>query len=969
MPSHSPELESLAAALADGTAVDWQAAEAAAVTPGDRHSIRQLKLIARIVGVYGDGDRDASRRELGDATARGAPHLQSSPPGARWGPLEVGDCIGRGSFGEVYRARDVRLDREVALKLLQHPGRAGTRDEAPDVVDEGRMLARVRHPNVASVFGADRIDGRVGVWMEFIDGRTLEEELRDRGPFPYDEAIRIAIDLCRALAAVHEAGLLHRDLKAQNVMRDRRDGRVVLMDFSAGRELTALLAADPALPASLAGSPLYLAPEVLAGRAATPRSDIYSLGVLLFRLVTGSFPITGDRFGDILDAHSSGRRRCLTDLRPDLPRRFTLLVDRATAPQAEGRFESAREMEGALVLALGGRRRRRARLIVAACLLVAAAAAVALVGRQRLVHGPAAAPAESVGGVTLRQLVFDPQKGINLRAPSGDGQWATCNANGALALCNLQNGDVRRLRVPTSYAEGPSGSALSPDGRTVAYVWTRRDPLVQTLRAIAADGSNDREVYRPPEGSWLALSRWARDGRRVLLHMGGRTGLARCTMVDLAGGAARDLWPFDLTTDTVPDLSPDERHLVLARVQPDTHSRDLVVVDLPSRQERWLEPHVADDSSPRWTPDGRAVVFISERLGTRALFVVPMEDGAPAGDVRLVRDMGRSTVQMLGFTNAGTLFLRVITGWTDVLRASVNLRDARASGVGRVDSSSLDENAGPDWSPDGRRIAYVSGSITGSGEVSRILIRTADGRLEREVPLPSEFSRRSRVRWAPDGRSMAVTYETTDGMALDVVDLGTSRFRRVTTGKVTGEVRWDIDGARLLYADGGSLWSVDLRTHAARAVYRAPSAPMSELANFDVSRLDGSIAFVARHDDPESSTTLRILRRDGAVVDRYRFRGECFGVAWSRDGARLLVSAAETPAPGALRTVSVMDAQGGEPRPLSPRLQDVNDVSLGPADREMVFASGNPRPEFWVVSGLTPPEPAARSTSPARAAR
>jgi len=248
------------------------------------------------------------------------------------------------------------------------------------------------------------------------------------------------------------------------------------------------------------------------------------------------------------------------------------------------------------------------------------------------------------------------------------------------------------------------------------------------------------------------------------------------------------------------------------------------------------------------------------------------------------------------------------------------------------------------------------------------MIRAADGRLEREVPLPSDFSRRSRVRWAPDGRSMAVTYETPDGMALDVVDLRTSRFRRVTTGKVTGEVRWDIDGGGLLYADGSSLSRVDLRTNVTRVLYRDPSAPMSDVANFDISRLDGSIAFVARHGDHESSTTLRILRRDGAVVDRYRFRGECFGVAWSRDGARLLVSAGETGAPGALRTVSVMDALGGEPRPLSPRLQDVNDVSLGPADREMVFASGNPRPEFWVVSGLTPPEPATRSTSPTRAA-
>src|SRR5207244_2811767 len=101
------------------------------------------------------------------------------------------------------------------------------------VIDEGRLLARIRHPNVVTVHGADRIDGRVGLWMEYIHGRTLERSLAEQGPFSAPEAGEIGIQVCRALAAVHQAGLLHRDIKAQNVMRED-GGRLVLMDFGAG---------------------------------------------------------------------------------------------------------------------------------------------------------------------------------------------------------------------------------------------------------------------------------------------------------------------------------------------------------------------------------------------------------------------------------------------------------------------------------------------------------------------------------------------------------------------------------------------------------------------------------------------------------------------------------------------------------------------------------------------------------------
>jgi serine/threonine-protein kinase len=254
--------------------------------------------------------------------------------------------VSGGTFGDVYLARDTALDRDVALKLLRQRARAESL--ASQFLAEGRLLARVAHPNVITVYGAESVDGRVGLWMEFIRGLTLEDVLRQHGAFSAREATFIGLDLCRALAAVHATGLVHRDVKAANVMREQ-GSRIVLMDFGAGGDLETSGDGE-----QMAGTPLYLAPEIFAGRAATVRSDLYSLGVLLYRLTTGAYPVAGATLADLAAAHRAGRFVRLRDARPNLPDGFVHVVERALSPSPEQRFESAGAMEQALAGWLGG---------------------------------------------------------------------------------------------------------------------------------------------------------------------------------------------------------------------------------------------------------------------------------------------------------------------------------------------------------------------------------------------------------------------------------------------------------------------------------------------------------------------------------------------------------------------------------------------------------------------------------------
>ena len=250
-----------------------------------------------------------------------------------WSHLRLVERIGRGAFGEVYRAWDTRLDREVALKLLPADRSSGDR-AASAIIHEGRLLARVRHPNVVTIHGAEQIADRVGLWMEFVRGHTLEQILDERKVVSAAEAVEH-----RSRALSRDFGGARRRPPASRYQGPQRDaaedGRIVLMDFGTGRELEDDASSD------LAGTPLYLAPEVLQGQRATVRSDIYSLGVLLYHLVTGSYPVQARTVREVRRAHERGERTAVQTARPDVPPKLARVIERAIDPRPERRYQSA----------------------------------------------------------------------------------------------------------------------------------------------------------------------------------------------------------------------------------------------------------------------------------------------------------------------------------------------------------------------------------------------------------------------------------------------------------------------------------------------------------------------------------------------------------------------------------------------------------------------------------------------------
>jgi len=328
--------------IVDGLPLDWDALGSEAPDE-DRELLECLRILGHIAELHRSTTDEPAPVESRASDAAVQDSVGIADDGAEsWGRYRLTEKVGEGSFGGVYRAWDPDLQREIAIKILHSRVSDGQLKE--QLLREGRALAKVQHPNVVSVFGVEAHGDRVGLCMEFVHGATLESELGARGALTAREATAVGEEVCRALSAVHLAGFVHRDVKARNVMREA-SGRIVLMDFGTGREAGELRASPRVC---LAGTPLYMAPEVLAGLPASEASDIYSLGVLLYRLVTGAYPVEGRSIDELRAAHMQGRRRPASEHRAGLPRPFIRVLDQALASDSQRRHASAEAFGEAL---------------------------------------------------------------------------------------------------------------------------------------------------------------------------------------------------------------------------------------------------------------------------------------------------------------------------------------------------------------------------------------------------------------------------------------------------------------------------------------------------------------------------------------------------------------------------------------------------------------------------------------------
>jgi Tol biopolymer transport system component len=650
--------------------------EAAKGQATDERLAEQLKLL--------DGVRLAYRQ-----AGEGLP----AEPGA-WGPLRILGRLGEGSFGEVFRAHDAVLDRQVALKLAR---RSLGADAERRYLDEARRLARVRHANVVAVHGADVHGGRVGLWTDLVEGQTLEEVIEAQGPLGAREAALVGLDLCRALAAVHAQGLVHGDVKTGNVMRER-GGRIVLMDFGTVKEVIP----GGEAPVVTRGTPLVLAPELLRGEPLTPAADVYSMGVLLYHLVSGRYPVEAPTVLEAAAQHAQRAAVPLRERRPDLPEPFLQAVDRCLSPRPADRYQTPGELSGPLRETLGvaaetpaaGGRRGRERVawaIAGAAVLVAAAIGVAGL-RGALTRAPSLP--------TFQRLTFRPGVMPSARF-AADGQtvvYTAAPAGGPLELF------LARAGSPEARALGFTDARLVSLSRRdeIAYIRTRGHfpTNVGTLMRAPLAGGGSREVMTDvrdadwsPDGTELAVSRRVGNVEVLEFPIGRRL------------HEAPAIWSVRVAPD-------GQRVAFLRGAFSLTGVADLVVVDRAGHATTLI------DKGPgalglSWSPDGREIWFAAPPT-------------AEVGEIEAVSLSGRrrTLARVLGAHSVLDVFKdgRALVAPTDVRGG---LACARV-GSGERDLSWLENDWAEDLSADGSRV-LVSQNFAAGGPIGGVYVRPIDG--------------------------------------------------------------------------------------------------------------------------------------------------------------------------------------------------------------------------------------------------
>ena len=794
-------LIALGAAVSDGRSIDWSEIDSRPATPEQRRLIAQLRQVATIV----DAHRSAAPAE--------EPHPEpaDSASASQWRHLVLFDRIGSGAFGTVYRAWDSLVDREVAVKLLPkaRPGGGASLDEA-------RNLARVRHSNVVVVHGADEDETRAGIWMEYIEGQTLAEIVYERGPMSAREVAGIGLDLCSALSAIHAAGLIHRDIKAHNVMREV-GGRIVLMDFSGAHALQA-----QSIGGVLSGTPLYMAPELLGGREATPATDVYSLGVLLFFLLSGTLPVRGATLDDVRKAHAQGTRTRLRDARPDVPDRLVQVVERAIDPDPSGRYRTAGELEHAIAAASGAH----------AAAAIVPTPPVRPPRRGRWLGGAAAlALGALLVTAWLKWPAGDPPPPVAARFTIGPphltGSWPRLSPDGRhLAFGSFYEGRnrfwVRRLdRADGRILEDTTANDSpfwSPDGRTLAYFADEK------LYTIDVEGGSPRvlaEAPSPRGGDWSGSTMiFARRDGIYRLDAGGGTA-ERLTGVDEANGDLQHSWP---------EFLPDGRRFLYVVRSNRAERAGLYLGSIDGGDARRLGPA----SSRAVIAGGRlfqvsngslvayAVDEITAAVEREPTIIAERVKYHPEGDAAF--DVSQSGVLVYSLSPGEIVTRLVLTDRrgrdiqtldTGVIRHPRFSPDGRRIAaekmdpedgnfdlwvyeVGREGSLRLTRTADPDvspaWSPDGRRVAFSSKR----GSVFDVYAKTVDGTDDERVLLTAPGDKLVED-WSPDGRFLTAALLRTGLWLLPLGAEGQPRLIRRGEGSDNWQSSFSPDGRWLAY--------------------------------------------------------------------------------------------------------------------------------------------------------------------------
>lgn len=784
------------------------------------------------------------------------------------GQYTIIEQLGQGGMGTVYRARDSRLDRDVALKLLS-PEMLADETARARLLREARLASKLNHPHIGVIYEVGEVDRQTFIAMELVKGRVLSAQIPEGG-LPGESALRLGAQIADALSHAHDHGIVHRDLKSSNVMITP-DERAKVLDFGLAKRIGSgaddeTMEVQPTLTdtGTVVGTPHYSSPEVLRGEPATERSDIWSLGVVLYEMVTGGLPFQGRTTYEVC---ASIMNAPLPPLPGRVPPPLRSLIERCLDKEPGRRFQRAGEVRAALEMLQSSSR---------ASLEGAKAAP------------PAWAPRLLVGALVL--------------ALAGGGGWLAWNQP-------WRTRELKQRQLTSNPPENPVAyGAISPDGKNLAVV-DRKGIFIRSI------DSGDGNALKIPDGYSLSgypfpMVCWYPDGKQLLLTGKDPDGSSYVWALPVVGGRARRL----ILGAGLATISRDGS--AIAYVREGKAGNDIWCSGPEGEDPRLL---ASSDSSgtittwATWSPNGRRVAYVRFREGPQG----------PEGLIETCDLQGHARIAFLN-TPAQRIHNVAISAWLPDGRLAFGLSDP-PPGESEMNLWSLRVNPGSgepmgvpsritQWqrlsfvgptgvSADGKRLSvgvlqyqsdcYVGDIVKGEPMLKGVKRLTLDDRFDLQ---PSWISDSRAILFASDRNgSMDVFRQSLDGTEPEplVTGTGDQSMPRVSP-----------DGAWILYKDGGA--ALFSSTKQAARIMRIPirGGPPEEVLN-----AQGGVSFRC-NSLPGAGCVMCELDKDQSVFtwfDPVRGRGK--EIARTRTGG---YSAWDLSPDGS--TIAVMNQQGSSPR-------------------------------------------------------
>jgi Tol biopolymer transport system component len=720
--------------------------------------------------------------------------------GDRLGRFEILGALGSGGMGDVYRARDPQLERQVAIKVLR-PEWIGKADRQRRLEQEARAAAGLTHPNVVAVHEFGTHEGSAFIVTELLEGETLRQCLGGRD-LPPHRAVEYAIQLARGLAAGHERGIVHRDLKPENVFVTR-DGIVKILDFGLAQPLSAgpsdaatVTLSTEGVPLSPgAGTAVYMSPEQARGLRADHRSDIFSFGSVLYEMLAGVAPFRRDTVADTLSAilHEEPDLAPVVSRLPGLAR----IVGHCLEKRADERFQHARDLIFDLQACVTperdreGRRRgpawrHRSVAVALALLIAAAAAAVGYLAGTRT--GPA------VSGPSLRSVVrLTEIPGLEEHpaiSPDGRAVAFTASVNGTRQIFVRLIAGGAPLAITKDRADHQH-PRWSPDGNSIVYHSVDGEHADGSLWTIPALGGSPRRLM-----SCISAADVSRTGRVTCFRLA--EGTVQLVTAALDGSDVRVVLPSSSGYHRFPRWSPDERWIAFQRG--DGVRDDVFVVAAAGGDVRQLTQDRNVISGLAWLPSSDRLVYASSRgntipyLPSLRLWEVALDSGSSTPLTSADASYEQPDVHDGGSVAAARRRMRFdIWRFTFAGSAAGNVRDAEqvTHQTGQVLT--------PTPAPDGGDIAFLSDSggranlwvrAAATGELRQITFE-ADPAVAVGAPI-----------WSPDGQAIAfVSSKGHKGLEFGVWVVNPDGGGVRNVAALGLGMAWSPDGRWLYYSD------------------------------------------------------------------------------------------------------------------------------------------------------------------------